>query len=55
LNSISFPFVEKYVDVGMSEPLALIGSFETLEFSIREGNAAKEFGLKISRFKAEFG
>jgi|Deesub1362B_J571_1020462.scaffolds.fasta_scaffold00029_53 hypothetical protein len=54
LNGRTFPFVEKYVDVNEREPLALIGSFETLEFSIREGNAAKEFGLKTGRFRASF-
>ncbi|MBO8182462.1 MAG: SAM-dependent chlorinase/fluorinase [Archaeoglobus sp.] len=54
LNSISFPFVEKYVDVGKGEALTLVGSFETLEFSIREGNAAEKFGFKTGRFKVEF-
>ncbi len=54
LNGTSFPLVEKYSDVGEGEPLALIGSFETLEFSIRNGNAVREFGLKTGRFRANF-
>ncbi|RLI78715.1 hypothetical protein DRP05_06420 [Archaeoglobales archaeon] len=41
-----FPLVEKYVDVGLNEPLSLIGSFGTLEFSVRNGNASKRFGIK---------
>ncbi len=54
LNGITFPLVEKYSDVEEGEPLALIGSFETLEFSIREGNATKEFGLKTGRFRVGY-
>jgi len=53
-DGVAFPFTEKYVDVGRGEPLALVGSFETLEFSLREGSAAKEFGFKTGRFMAEF-
>ncbi len=54
LNGTSFPLVEKYSDVDEGEPLAIIGSFETLEFSIRNRNAALEFGLKTGRFRANF-
>ncbi len=45
LNGTKILFVEKYEDVGVGEPLALIGSFNTLEISVREGNAAKFFGV----------
>ncbi len=46
INGTRIPFVEKYEDVKVGEPLALIGSFNTLEISVREGNAAEIFGIK---------
>ncbi|HIP62894.1 MAG TPA: hypothetical protein EYH04_02065, partial [Archaeoglobus profundus] len=41
-----FPLVNTYSDVEVGKPLALIGSFGTLELSVRNGNAAKIFGFK---------
>ena len=46
VNGVEFPLVRTYSDVEMGEPLALIGSFETLELSVRNGNAAEMFGFK---------
>ena len=48
-----FPLVEKYVDVGLNEPLSLIGSFDTLEMSVRNGNASKRFGIKSGKLELE--
>ena len=45
------PMVKKYSDVEVNKPLALISSFKTLELSIREGNFAKEFGIKHGKLK----
>lgn len=48
-----FPLVEKYVDVGLNEPLSLIGSFDTLELSVRNGNASKRFGIRSGKLELE--
>ncbi len=40
------PMVGTYSDVESGEPLALIGSFGTLELSIRDGSFAEEFGVR---------
>ncbi len=47
-NGIKFPLVEKYEDVREYEPLSVIGSFETLELSLRNDNLARKikFGEK---------
>lgn len=45
LGSVEIPFVEKYEDVGVGDTLALIGSFNTLELSVREGSFAERFGV----------
>jgi len=45
LLGIEFPMVRTYSDVPVGKPLALIGSFGTLELSVREGNAAKMLGI----------
>uniref|UniRef100_A0A7C4W417 SAM-dependent chlorinase/fluorinase n=1 Tax=Geoglobus ahangari TaxID=113653 RepID=A0A7C4W417_9EURY len=45
-EELEIPVVRAYSDVGIGEPLALIGSFKTLELSIREGNFAREFRVK---------
>lgn len=50
-RGVEFPMVRCYEDVKLGEPLALIGSFGTLELSLREGNAS-EF-LKIRRGEIE--
>ncbi len=36
-----------YAEVEVGEPLALIGSNQTLEFSVREGNAAALWGVQV--------
>lgn len=36
-----------YADVGIGEPLALIGSSDLLEIAVREGSAAARFGLRV--------
>ncbi len=45
LFGINFPMVRTYSDVPIGKPLALIGSFGTLELSVREGSAAKMLGI----------
>ncbi len=47
------PMVRTYSDVELGEPLALIGSFGTLELSVRNGNFAEEFGVKSGDIKLE--
>ena len=44
-EGIKIPIVRCYEDVEKGEPLALIGSFGTLELSVREGSFAEEFGV----------
>lgn len=44
-GNLEIPLVEKYEDVGNGDPLAIIGSFNTLEFSIREGSFASELDV----------
>ncbi|MEM4566039.1 MAG: S-adenosyl-l-methionine hydroxide adenosyltransferase family protein [Archaeoglobaceae archaeon] len=51
LRGVEFPMVKCYEDVDIGKPLALIGSFGTLELSLREGNAS-EF-LKIRKGEIE--
>lgn len=46
-----FPLVDSYSDVEKHSPLSVIGSFGTLELSIREGNASEQFGLKSGLLK----
>jgi len=46
IDGTEFPLVETYSCAEEGEPIALIGSFNTLEFSVRNGSAAKAFGLK---------
>ncbi len=53
IKNVYFPLVEKYVDVSLHEPLALIGSFNTLEFSIRNGNASEMLGIKSGKLYLE--
>ena len=47
------PMVRTYSDVEIGEPLALIGSFGTLELSVRNGSFADEFGVRSGRFRME--
>ncbi|AGK62187.1 hypothetical protein Asulf_02234 [Archaeoglobus sulfaticallidus PM70-1] len=53
LKDTYFPLVEKYADVDLNEPLSLIGSFDTLEFSIRNGNASKVLGIGYGKLEFE--
>lgn len=48
-ENLEIPVVDKYEDVELGEPLALIGSFETLELSIREGSFADKFKVNFGR------
>ncbi|MET1125009.1 MAG: S-adenosyl-l-methionine hydroxide adenosyltransferase family protein [Archaeoglobaceae archaeon] len=45
-SGIVFPMVRTYSDVPRGEPLSLIGSFNTLELSVRDGSAAEVLGVK---------
>ncbi|RLI85466.1 MAG: hypothetical protein DRP01_06165 [Archaeoglobales archaeon] len=45
-DGVKIPVVRCYEDVERGEPLALIGSFGTLELSVRDGSFAGEFGVK---------
>ncbi len=45
------PMVNTYSDVEIGEPLALIGSFGTLELSVRNGSFADMFGVRSGKFK----
>jgi len=45
LGVLEIPFVRKYEDVDVGEPLCLIGSFNTLELSVRNGNFSRKFNL----------
>lgn len=45
-DGVRIPVVRCYEDVERGEPLALIGSFGTLELSVRDGSFAGEFGVK---------
>ncbi len=40
-------FSNRYIDVPIGEPLALIGSGNTLEISVYRGNAAQQIGFKV--------
>ena len=53
INDTYFPFVNAYSDVEIGEPLALIGSFNTLEFGLRNGNASKRYGIVCGKLKFE--
>ncbi|MEM1578525.1 MAG: S-adenosyl-l-methionine hydroxide adenosyltransferase family protein [Archaeoglobaceae archaeon] len=53
LLGVKFPMVRIYQDVNIGDPLALIGSFGTLEFSIREGNASKSLGIGFGLIEVE--
>lgn len=48
-RGVEFPFVKTYSDVDVGKPLSLIGSFGTLELSVREGSAAEMLGIKRGR------
>jgi hypothetical protein len=41
-----FPLVRTYSDVEEGKPLSVVGSFNTLELSVRNGNAARLLGIE---------
>jgi S-adenosylmethionine hydrolase len=43
---IKAPFVSSYDSVEKEKPLLIIGSYNTLEISVRDGSAEKKFGAK---------
>lgn len=54
VSSQKFPLVKSYSDVDRGEPLSIIGSFNSLELSIREGNASEKFNLKSGLIELGF-
>jgi hypothetical protein len=54
IGETEFPLMEKYSDVRSGETISLIGSFKTLEFSIREGNASETFNLRSGEITVGF-
>jgi len=53
VHDVYVPLVRNYSDVKEGEPLALIGSFDTLEFSVRNGSFAERFGVRSGTLKFE--
>ncbi len=53
LKDVEFPLVRTYSDVEAGKPLALIGSFNTLELSLREGNASEMVGIRKGNVEIE--
>lgn len=51
LSGTEFPVVASYSQVEVGQPLAVIGSFDTLELSVRNGNASQLFGVSSGRIK----
>lgn len=51
IDKQKFPLANSYSDVEKGSPLSVIGSFDTLELSVREGNASKKFDLKSGWLK----
>ncbi|AEA47625.1 SAM hydrolase/SAM-dependent halogenase family protein [Archaeoglobus veneficus] len=49
IGSAEFPLVKTYSCVEEGEPLALIGSFDTLELSVRNGDASRTYDLKSGK------
>ncbi|WP_202319221.1 SAM hydrolase/SAM-dependent halogenase family protein [Archaeoglobus neptunius] len=52
-GGVKFPVVRTYSEVDPGEPLALIGSFGTLELSVREGNASDLVGIRKGNVEIE--
>lgn len=48
-QEIFFPFVKTFSDVGKGQPLAYVGSNNTLELAINLGNASKEFEIGLEQ------
>ncbi len=53
LSGLEFPMVRCYEDVKVGEPLALIGSFGTLELSLREGSASELLKIRKGDIELE--
>ena len=45
-KGIEIPVVKRYQDVGTGDPLAVVGSFDTLELSIREGSFSERYNVR---------
>lgn len=54
ISGKKLPLVKSYSDVGKGSPLSIIGSFDTLELSVREGNACEEFNLRSGWIELEW-
>ncbi len=50
-NEIEIPVVERYEDVDAGEVLALFGSFETLELSVRDGNFSEKYNVRYGELR----
>ncbi len=46
LDGTEIPVVERYEDVDVGDVLALFGSFETLELSVREGSFSEKYNVR---------
>ncbi|MDW7989830.1 MAG: S-adenosyl-l-methionine hydroxide adenosyltransferase family protein [Archaeoglobaceae archaeon] len=53
ISGIEFPIVRTYEEVAVGEPLALIGSFKTIELSVREGSASDLLKIRRGIFEME--
>jgi hypothetical protein len=51
ISGTEFPLVASYSDVELGHPLAIIGSFGTLELSVRNGSASQLFGVSSGKIK----
>ncbi|HID42657.1 MAG TPA: hypothetical protein EYP30_02595 [Archaeoglobaceae archaeon] len=49
-----FPLVKSYSDVDKGEALSIVGSFNSLELSVREGKASEKFSLRSGLIELEF-
>ncbi len=54
LSGTEFPLVTSYSQVEIGQPLAVIGSFGTLELSVRNGNASRLFGVSSGKIKLKW-
>lgn len=54
ISGQKFPLVEYYSEVEKGYPLSLIGSFDTLEFGLREGNFSRTYGIENGLLELRF-
>ncbi len=50
-GDVRMPLVERYEDAEIGEPLSIVGSFDTLELSVREGNFSEKYNVQHGRLK----